>query len=80
MQQAIALRQSILSAENQRGCRLVRPQTKWGRVAGTNIAGGSARFPGVLGTTIVKAFDLACGENGAQGNRKLPLRDSIPFL
>ncbi len=30
---------------------------KHGRVIGTNIAGGSEIFPGVLGTTIAKVFD-----------------------
>jgi NADPH-dependent 2,4-dienoyl-CoA reductase/sulfur reductase-like enzyme len=42
---------------------------KTGRIAGTNIGGGDARFPGVLGTAIVKVFDLevACtGLNTAQ--------------
>jgi NADPH-dependent 2,4-dienoyl-CoA reductase/sulfur reductase-like enzyme len=37
---------------------------KTGRVAGTNIGGGDARFPGVLGTAIVKVFDLEVGCTG----------------
>ena len=37
---------------------------KMGRVAGANIAGGSRRFPGVLGTAIVKVFDLAVARTG----------------
>ncbi len=37
---------------------------KMGRVAGANIAGGSKRFPGVLGTSIVKVFDLDVGATG----------------
>lgn len=35
-----------------------------GRVAGENAAGGDARFPGVLGTAIVKTFDLNVGLTG----------------
>jgi NADPH-dependent 2,4-dienoyl-CoA reductase/sulfur reductase-like enzyme len=35
-----------------------------GRVAGENAAGGDARFPGVLGTTICKTFDLTIGLTG----------------
>ncbi len=31
---------------------------KHGRIIGTNVTGGSDTFPGVLGTTIVKIFDL----------------------
>jgi len=37
---------------------------KMGRVAGANIAGGRKTFPGVVGTAIVKAFDLAAGRTG----------------
>jgi NADPH-dependent 2,4-dienoyl-CoA reductase/sulfur reductase-like enzyme len=49
---------------------------KTGRVAGTVAAGGDARFPGVVGTAVVKVFDLAVArtgltlaEAGAQGLR-----------
>jgi len=37
---------------------------KTGRVAGANIAGGTKRFPGILGTAIVKVFDLDAGRTG----------------
>ena len=37
---------------------------KQGRVAGANIAGGNKSFPGVLGTSIVKVFDLSVGRTG----------------
>jgi len=37
---------------------------KMGRVAGANIAAGKKVFPGVLGTAIVKVFDLAAGRTG----------------
>lgn len=39
-----------------------------GRVAGENLAGGDARFPGVLGTTIVGIFRLAVGRTGLMAN------------
>lgn len=38
--------------------------TKQGRVAGDHAIGGRAVFPGVLGTSFVKAFGLECGRTG----------------
>lgn len=35
-----------------------------GRIIGTNIAGGSARFPGSVGTFAVKIFDMAVATAG----------------
>lgn len=44
------------------GARILAPMgstaNKHGRVIGTNVTGGSETFPGVLGTAIVKVFDL----------------------
>lgn len=37
---------------------------KQGRVAGENAVGGSARFPGVVGTAVVKLFDLEVARTG----------------
>lgn len=37
---------------------------KHGRIIGTNIAGGQETFPGVLGTTVAKAFDYNIGRVG----------------
>lgn len=37
---------------------------KQGRVAGTNAAGGNAGFGGVVGTMVVRAFDLAVARTG----------------
>jgi NADPH-dependent 2,4-dienoyl-CoA reductase/sulfur reductase-like enzyme len=37
---------------------------KQGRAAGTNIAGGDAAFPGVLGTAITKFRDVEIGRTG----------------
>jgi NADPH-dependent 2,4-dienoyl-CoA reductase/sulfur reductase-like enzyme len=37
---------------------------KTGRVAGTVAAGGDARFPGIVGTAVVKVFDLAVASTG----------------
>jgi len=37
---------------------------KQGRVAGTNAAGGEATFGGIVGTMVVRAFDLAVARTG----------------
>jgi len=37
---------------------------KMGRVAGENLAGGHAEFPGVVGTAIAKIFDIEVGRTG----------------
>lgn len=37
-----------------------------GRVAGINIGGGHAVFPGVMGTAMVKVFDLGIARTGLQ--------------
>jgi NADPH-dependent 2,4-dienoyl-CoA reductase/sulfur reductase-like enzyme len=37
---------------------------KTGRVAGANAAGGRARFAGIVGTSIVKVFDLGFATTG----------------
>ncbi len=37
---------------------------KQGRVAGANAAGGDAIFPGVVGTAVVKVFDLEVAHTG----------------
>ncbi|HUT17592.1 MAG TPA: FAD-dependent oxidoreductase [Anaerolineae bacterium] len=39
---------------------------KQGRVAGTNIGGGYATFPGVVGTAITKFYDLEIARTGLQ--------------
>ena len=39
---------------------------KQGRVAGINIAGGQAAFPGVVGTAMVKFFDWEVARTGLQ--------------
>jgi len=44
---------------------------KMGRVVGENIAGGRAEFPGVVGTSIMKVFDLEVGKTG------LSLREAL---
>jgi NADPH-dependent 2,4-dienoyl-CoA reductase/sulfur reductase-like enzyme len=49
-----------------------------GRVAGTNMAGGDAHFPGVLGTAIFKVFDLAMARTGlGQEEAKLAGFDAV---
>jgi len=37
---------------------------KQGRVAGTNVAGGQAEFPGIVGTAVVKVFNLEAARTG----------------
>lgn len=37
---------------------------RMGRVAGVNMAGGSATFPGIVGTGIFKAFELGVARTG----------------
>ncbi|GBF04991.1 FAD-dependent pyridine nucleotide-disulfide oxidoreductase [Deinococcus aerius] len=37
---------------------------RMGRVAGVNMAGGEARFPGIVGTAIFKTFDLGAARTG----------------
>lgn len=43
---------------------LATTANKQGRVAGTNAAGGSAKFGGVVGTAVVKTFDLTIASTG----------------
>ena len=38
--------------------------SRQGRVVGTNLAGGEARFPGVLGTAIFRTFDITVARTG----------------
>ncbi|WP_370638647.1 FAD-dependent oxidoreductase [Deinococcus sp. 12RED42] len=40
------------------------PANRMGRVAGVNMAGGDARFPGVVGTGIFRAFELGVARTG----------------
>jgi len=42
---------------------------KHGRVIGDNVTGGNSRFPGVLGTTIFKIFDLNVARTGLTEKR-----------
>ena len=39
------------------------------RVAGINVAGGNAQFPGVLGSAIFRTFDLAVARTGLSFNQ-----------
>jgi NADPH-dependent 2,4-dienoyl-CoA reductase/sulfur reductase-like enzyme len=50
---------------------------KQGRVAGINIAGGRATFPGVVGTAMVKVFEWEVARTGLQ-EREAALAE-IPF-
>lgn len=44
---------------------------KQGRVAGENAVGGDRRFEGVVGTQVVKVFDLAIGRTGLRETEAL---------
>jgi NADPH-dependent 2,4-dienoyl-CoA reductase/sulfur reductase-like enzyme/rhodanese-related sulfurtransferase len=50
------------------GAKMLAPMgstaNKHGRIIGTNATGGSDTFPGVLGTAIVKVFDLSVSRVG----------------
>ena len=55
---------------------------KSGRIAGTNAAGGEAHFPGILGTAVVKVFDLTLGVTGltekqARASQKFPHIETV---
>ncbi len=41
---------------------------KQGRIAGSNVFGGTGTFRGVQGTVIVKSFDLTIGKTGLTGD------------
>lgn len=45
-------------------CPLGDIANRQARVAGTNLAGGRATFPGILGTAIFKVFNLAVARTG----------------
>ena len=45
---------------------------KQGRVAGENAIGGQARFAGILGTQVVKVFDLVAARTGLRDPRPEP--------
>jgi CoA-dependent NAD(P)H sulfur oxidoreductase len=42
---------------------------KQGRVAGENLGGGDARFGGIVGTAVVKVFDLEAASSGLSAAR-----------
>jgi NADPH-dependent 2,4-dienoyl-CoA reductase/sulfur reductase-like enzyme len=43
---------------------LATSANKGGRIAGENMAGGDAAFPGILGTAIIKVFDYTMATTG----------------
>lgn len=52
---------------------------KQGRVAGTNLAGGTAEFPGAFGTTMIKVGGLEIAHAGA-GDSQLAAGSGIDFV
>ncbi len=63
-QQVRWLKYSICHYKHHTYIPLATTANKQGRVAGTNAAGGLARFGGVVGTAVVKAFDLTIALTG----------------
>lgn len=58
---------------------LAGPANKQGRiVAGNIVSGNTQTYPGTLGTSIAKIFDLTVATAGA--NAKLLQRENIPYL
>lgn len=58
---------------------LAGPANKQGRIVADNIVMGNRRtYPGTLGTSIAKIFDLTVATAGA--NAKLLRRENIPYL
>jgi len=45
---------------------------RMGRVAGVNMVGGDARFPGVVGTAIFRVFDRSVARTGLTQNERTP--------
>lgn len=43
---------------------LAGPAHKQARVAGTNVTGGDLKFKGVIGTSVIKLFELTAGRTG----------------
>jgi NADPH-dependent 2,4-dienoyl-CoA reductase/sulfur reductase-like enzyme len=52
---------------------LATVSNKQGRVAGINIGGGQARFPGIVGTAATKFMDLEIARTGLMGRELAPL-------
>ncbi|MBT9281905.1 MAG: CoA-disulfide reductase [Hydrogenibacillus schlegelii] len=50
---------------------------KQGRVAGTNMTGGDARFAGIVGSAIMKVLDIAMGRTGLSSREAEAL--GVPF-
>ncbi len=53
------------------GLALAGNANKQGRVAGSNAVGGSLKFEGTLGTSILKIFDLTAARTGLTENEAL---------
>ncbi|KAA8923088.1 FAD-dependent oxidoreductase [Thermoplasma sp.] len=56
---------------------LAQIANKAGRVAGSNAAGSEMKFPGALGSTLVKVFDMEVGFTGLNEKRASAL--GIPY-
>ena len=43
---------------------LAGPANKQGRIAADNICGGDSRYPGSLGSSVIKVFDMTAASAG----------------
>lgn len=61
---------------------LAGPANREGRIAGANAAGGDMRFPGVIGTSIVKACEMAAAITGLSEReaRRLGLDPIVAYV
>ena len=50
---------------------------KLGKVVGDNLAGGNNHFPGILGTSALKVFDIEAGRTGL--TEQQAIKASIPY-
>ncbi|MFQ1006387.1 CoA-disulfide reductase [Gilliamella sp. CG22] len=50
---------------------------KLGKIVGENIAGGNCQFPGTLGTSALRVFNIEAGRTGITENEAIKL--SIPY-
>ena len=49
---------------------LAGPANRQGRVAADNVCGGDSRYPGSLGSSVIKVFDITAATTGISGHRR----------
>ncbi len=53
---------------------------KHGRIIGDNITGGKSKFPGIIGTTIAKAFDVTIAKTGLTEGEAKKYYDAVSVV